>query len=391
MTPSARISAAIDILDDILAGGPAEKVLTRWARANRYAGSGDRAAIRDHVFSALRCKRSFAYLGGGETGRGLMVGAAFALGWDRNTLFTGDKYAPAPLTGSEATPPDLALAPQAVRLDCPDWLYVHFQQSLGDQTASVLQSLQRRAPVFLRVNLGKTDVEGARAALLDEAIATARHELAATALEVLDKPRRVAQSAAYRDGLVELQDAASQAVVQALPLATGQKVLDYCAGGGGKTLAMAARAEIELTAHDLAPQRLRDLPERAKRAGVEVAIHDARELSGKEFDLVLCDVPCSGSGAWRRAPDAKWSLTPERLEDYIKTQAQVMDTASQYVNEGGRLAYVTCSLFQQENQAQTAGFLARNGAWRLLSDQQFTPLMGGDGFYVAIFERVPLV
>jgi 16S rRNA (cytosine967-C5)-methyltransferase len=391
MTPAARVSAAIDILDDILAGGPAEKVLTRWGRANRYAGSGDRAAIRDHVFSALRCKRSFAYLGGGETGRGLMVGASFALGWDRNALFTGEKYSPAPLTNQEASPPDLTTAALAVQLDCPDWLYDHFQQSLAEQTVAVLQSLQRRAPVFLRVNLGKADIDSARDALLADGIATAPHPLAETALEVLENPRRVAQSAAYRDGLVELQDAASQAVVQTLPLAAGQNVLDYCAGGGGKTLAIAARADVRLSAHDLSPQRLRDLPARAKRAGVEVAIADAETLAGKKFDLVLCDVPCSGSGAWRRAPDAKWSLSPESLGDYIKTQAQVMDKACEYVSAGGGLAYVTCSLFRHENQAQTTAFLARNPAWRLVLDRQFTPLMGGDGFYVAIFERVQLV
>ncbi len=387
MTPPARIAAAIDILDLILSGTAAEKVLTGWGRRNRYAGSGDRAAIRDHVFSALRCKQSYAYLGRALSGRGLMVGWAHANGVDIDTIFTGAKYAPDVLSDGEKQAPELTDAKRGIHLDCPDWLLPKFEKTAGKDTDAILKSLQRRAPLFLRVNTKKTDLASLREILEKDGINTSLHPLSGTALEVTKNPRKVAQSAAYKDGLVEVQDVASQAVVDFLPLFDGQNVLDYCAGGGGKTLAMAARADVLLTAHDSDADRMGDLPARAERAGIAVGLVPGDELKDKSFDLVLCDVPCSGSGSWRRSPDSKWLLTSDRLTELVNLQADILLNASKLVTKNGVLAYVTCSLFEEENGLQIKDFIARNSGWLAEKTRQFSPLEGGDGFFVALLRR----
>ncbi|MGI1661656.1 RsmB/NOP family class I SAM-dependent RNA methyltransferase [Palleronia sp. KMU-117] len=391
MTPAARIAAAIGLLDLWLGGEPAERALTNWARANRFAGSSDRAAIRDHVFDAIRCRRSFAALGGAETGRGLMLGALRAAGADPAGVFTGAGFAPAPLASDEVASgrPWEALSPLE-RLDCPDWLAPPLEDSLGDDFAAVMAALRSRAPVFLRVNLGRADRDAAVRALATEGITARPHPLAATALEVTEGARRIRGARAYVDGLVELQDAASQAVVEALgPAPTGAaRTLDYCAGGGGKTLALAAAGWGPVFAHDADPGRMRDLPERAARAGVQVGvIAPGRVAPQGPFDLVLCDVPCSGSGAWRRQPEAKWALTPEALGRLCRVQSDILDAAAGLVAPGGRLAYATCSMLRAENEDQAAAFLARSPGWRLLAQRRWSPLEGGDGFGLSIFAR----
>lgn len=382
MTPAARLSAAIAILDAVLAGEPAERALTNWARASRFAGSGDRQAVRDHVFDALRCRRSFAALGGAESGRGLMIGALRAAGVDPEGLFTGEGHAPPPLAEAERAPPRPMAEAEA--LDCPDWLAPRLRASLGDDFAPVMALMRQRAPVFLRANAARTSREAAIAALAAEGIASRPGPLAATAIEVTGQPRRIAGSAAYREGLVELQDAASQAVVEALPLAPGERVLDYCAGGGGKSLALAAGGA-RVTAHDAAPTRMRDLPERARRAGVRIDL--AEGVPRGRFPLVLLDVPCSGSGSWRRAPEGKWRLDPARLAALEAVQAEILAKAAPLVAPGGHLAYATCSLLDGENGVQVEKFLSSTGGWRLKFQRRFTPLEGGDGFYLAVMEQ----
>lgn len=377
MTPGARAAAAIAVLDRVLAGEPAEKALTNWGRANRYAGSGDRAAVRDIVYDALRQRRSAAALGGGLTGRGLVLGLARALG--QEGWFSGEGHAPPPPGPTET---GVQLDAEAA-LDLPGWLIPALRDSLGPDLEPVAIALRTRAPVFLRVNLTKGDLAAAEAALAAEGILARPHPLATTALEVVENARKVQTSRAYQDGLVELQDASSQAVVEALPLADGRTVLDHCAGGGGKTLAMAARARLRLFAHDAAPGRMADLPDRARRAGAKVTLTDRPEAVGP-FDLVLVDAPCSGSGSWRRDPEGKWRLTPQHLEETRKTQAQILDRVAPLVRKGGVLAYATCSLLRSENHDQVRDFLARTPGWTLDREQVFTPLQGGDGFYLAI-------
>lgn len=395
MTPGARAPAAIGILDAVLAGEPAERALTRWARASRFAGSGDRAAVRDLVFDALRCRRShLARSGqGAETGRALILGGAVAAGQDPDALFTGVGHAPPALSADEraalAAAPDLAGLPDALRHDLPDWLEAPFRQSLGDDFATVMEISRQRAPVFLRVNLARIDRAAAIAALAAEGIAADPGPLADSCLRVTAGAARVRTAAAYRDGLVELQDAASQAAVAMLPRAGVRRVLDYCAGGGGKTLALAALLpDASYVAHDADPRRMADLPARAARAGARVAIRDTAALAAEPpFDLVLLDVPCSGSGTWRRSPEAKWRLTPAALDRLVATQAAILAQGAALAGPGGRLAYLTCSLLDVENRAQVERFVAGSPEWRIAGQRQFTPRDGGDGFFVAVLER----
>lgn len=387
MTPAARYAAAIDILDKILAGEAAEKALTNWARSNRFAGSGDRHALRDIVFDTLRCKRSYGCLGGALTGRGLVLGALRAAEIPPETVFSGTGYAPAVLSPDEATsgaePTDLAA------LDCPDWLAPQLQHSLGQDFAPVMQLLQTRAPVFLRANLRKTTRAAAARTLANEGIKTEISTMAETALEVTENPRKVQNSSSFQSGFVELQDAASQAIVEDLPLSAQMRVLDYCAGGGGKSLAMAGLCEAHYFAHDISPGRMKDLPLRAKRAGADVKLLATDKLASVGgFDLVLVDAPCSGSGSWRRAPEAKWSLTQDRLTELCRIQADVLDKASALVAAGGSLAYATCSLLNAENGDQVQAFLNRNPNWIAVSNRVLTPLDGGDGFFIALLKRV---
>ena len=384
MTPGARLAAAIDILDRVLAGANAEQALTNWGRASRFAGSGDRLAVRDVVYDSLRCLRSCAGLGGGMTGRGVVLGLLRAQGIDPATLFTGDGHAPAPLTEAEFAPP----APLAdlAALDCPDWLAPALRASLGADFTAVMQALRVRAKVFVRVNTLKSTPGDAIASLAADGITACAHGLSTTALEVTVNARKLSASAAFLSGAVEVQDAASQAVVDALPLRDGMRVLDYCAGGGGKTLAMAARARLKLTAHDIDPRRMGDLPARAARSGVRVTLSQTSDLP-RNFDLVLADAPCSGSGSWRRAPQSKWTLTPDRLEDLTRMQDQVLDAAATLVAPGGWLAYATCSLLDVENADRVSAFSARQSGFGPPQSLRFLPTMGGDGFFLALMQR----
>lgn len=387
MTPAARIAAAIELLDRILAPEPVERALSNWGRRNRYAGSKDRAALRDLVFDALRCRRSFAALGGAETGRGLMIGALRAQGHDVDEFFSGARYAPATLTEDESAagaPP----AAEGVVLDCPDWLLPYLRSSLGSDADSVLQALRQRAPVFLRVNSRKASRETAMAALSDDGITTMPHPLSLSALQVVDGARRIRASQVFTSGVVELQDAASQAASDLVPLSDGARMLDLCAGGGGKTLAVAGRVRGRFWAHDINPARMTDLPERATRAGVDVACITTDDLaSASPFDLVLVDAPCSGSGSWRRDPQGKWALTPERLSELCEIQADLLRRAAGYLRPGGELIYMTCSLLDEENGHQVERFMNAHAGWTHRCARKFTPLDGGDGFYFSRLTR----
>lgn len=380
MTPGARAAAAIAVLEAILLGKPAEVALTNWGRANRYAGSGDRAAVRDIVFDVLRCRLSCAVRGGSAGARCLVLGWARERGME--SLFDGQGHAPAP-----AGPDETGAEPEGlVALDCPDWLDAPLRQGLGAEFPAVMAALRARAPVFVRVNLTRLSREAAAEVLAAEGIEAVAHPLAASALEVRTGARKLQQGRAYADGLIEFQDAASQAVVEMLPLRDGMAVLDLCAGGGGKTLAMAARARLRLAAHDADPRRMADLPVRAARAGAELRLVERPETAGP-WDLILTDVPCSGSGSWRRDPEGKWALTPARLESLITVQAGIMDRAAAMLGPGGVLGYATCSMIEAENGAQIAAFRARHPGWDLVAERRFTPLEGGDGFFGAVLRR----
>lgn len=379
MKDAARLSAAIMVLDRILEGVPVEQALTNWGRASRFAGSGDRAAVRDLVFDAFRCQRSYAALGGSATGRGLVLGGVRARNGDL-ALFSGEGHAPTAIAVNEA-----GQAPEgAAALDCQDWLLPLMQDSLGADAEAVLLALRARAPVYLRVNSLRATVAQAIAALAEDGIATAAVVNVRNALEVTENARKIHTSKAYSLGFVELQDASSQAVIDALPLRHGMRVLDYCAGGGGKTLALAAAVSGPVDAHDIAPRRMADLPERAKRAGATVQV--VSQPKGV-YDLVLADAPCSGSGSWRRDPQGKWALTPERLVALNAEQTAVLTAAARYVRPAGMLAYATCSLLRAENHDQISAFLAQNAGWAEVACHVWTPVSGGDGFFLSMLER----
>tara|TARA_R110002124_G_scaffold114463_17_gene269047 strand:- start:4178 stop:5341 length:1164 start_codon:yes stop_codon:yes gene_type:complete len=386
MTPAARYAAAIVILDRAMAGAPAERELTSWARGNRFAGSKDRAAIRDIVYDGLRNLRSYQHASGLDGARGVIVGQLIALDIDILDVFNGLGYAPLPLSGEEmvVVKRDKREMSRAVALDIPDWLEPVFD---GDDD---YMRLKNRAPIDLRVNLKKATREQAASSLLRDGIETDPVDGVVSALRVRGQTRKIPMAAAYINGTVELQDAGSQALVAAMNIPDGGRVLDYCAGGGGKTLAMASVASktTQFQAYDLDQDRLKALSERAARAGVHVELLQNDPVGQSQtFDLVVLDVPCSGSGAWRRNPDAKWKLTQERLNELVLMQAKILSDAQPLVAQGGQISYMTCSLFQRENELQVKDFLLQNPDWVARISHIFGLKDGNDGFFISILER----
>jgi len=387
MTPAARQAAAIDILDRWREGQSIEAVLTSWSRASRYAGSKDREAVRDLVFRAVRQWRSASVFGGGTSGRALMLGLARAEGGEPQG-WTGETYTPVALSEDErarcADPiPEMT---RGEHLDCPDWLLPKFGAALGAQTDATLTLMRDRAPVFARVNLAKTTVEVVIPELADEMITASAHPLAETALEITGNPRRLRNSEAYLEGFVELQDVASQAISLdfARHVPDGATVLDFCAGGGGKALALAALG-LRVSAHDIAPARMRDLPSRAARAGVSISV--LTDTAEGQWQAVLADAPCSGSGSWRRAPEAKWAFTPERLDELTSIQDSILSECAALTAPAGVMGYATCSLLREENEDRVNAFLSSHPDWSVVFQRRLGPLDGGDGFFLAILQR----
>jgi len=301
MTPSARYAASINILDKIIAGAPAERELTIWARGNRFAGSKDRAAIRDLVFDSLRNLRSYAHLSGLSGARGVFVGRLISKNEEIESIFNGQGYGPVCLTDIEKNAVNTKKndMPYAVQMDIPDWLSEKFGNI---HNYNILKS---RAPIDLRVNIKKISLKSAISELKKDNIETETLNLVDTALRVQGETRKIPQTKLYLNGLIELQDAGSQALVAHLDCPKNGKVLDYCAGGGGKTLAIASRIfnDVSFSAYDKNQSRLKELKIRAQRADIKVDLLKNDPVTGiKKYDLVVVDVPCSGSGSWRRSP-----------------------------------------------------------------------------------------
>lgn len=381
MTPGARYAAAIEVLDAWRAGSPAEQSLTRWARGARYAGSKDRAAVRDHVYDVLRRAGSCAAMGRGEDGRAMVLGLVRLQGGDPAQVFTGEGHAPAPLTPAEADFDTVLANP---KLDVPSWTLPLLQARAPHSLDALLEGFSQRAPLWVRVNLRRGSREDAQAALARDGLVTRADPDVATALEVTEGARKLRLSSAYETGLVEPQDLSVQWAMARVIWPEKGCILDYCAGGGGKSLAVADRTKARIVAHDAIPRRMADLEARAVRAGVSVEQRATASLpSVGPFDLVLTDVPCSGSGTWRRDPEAKWRLTPDALADLVALQAEILDHAAALVRPDGQLVYMTCSLFEAENEAQISNFLARHPAWRLEAQHLDTSLTASDGFFSA--------
>ena len=432
MTPAARIADAIDALARIEAEErPAEGLLRGIFRSRRYIGAKDRRAISDLVYGVLRHVARLDWWIARVTGRsgaarsrviaelGLCLGASPD---ELSALFDGSTYHPPALE-----PAELGLAealeggqldhpeqPLEVRGEMPAWLLPMVARCLGDDLEGELRALSAPAPLDLRVNPAKSDRAAVRQALSEEGITSEPCVLSPLGLRVEGR-HTLPSLASYRDGWFEVQDEGSQLVALLTDARPGQAVLDLCAGAGGKTLALAAAmaGEGRLVALDLDLRRLERARPRLARAGAtDVELRGVSpddpwlgEQAGT-FDRVLVDAPCSGSGAWRRQPDARWRLTLERLADYRRSQEQSLDMAAPLVGPGGRLIYATCSLIESENQAQCTTFLARHDGFRPLSaakvwrevlgsdglcDDDYLVLTparhGTDGFFVALFER----
>ena len=438
MTPGARIAAAIDILEALAAGTrPADDVAADYFRRRRYIGSKDRAQVSRHVYSVLRHRATLDWWVD-RAGKGdiriaprsrIMAALAIAEGEPETEIvasFDGGRFRPAALApAEEQLVHGLAgrslrhpAMPRAVANDVPDWLLRYLEAVYGGRLEEEMAALNATAPVDLRVNLIKTDRAGAIGSLAAEGVRAEPTPWSPAGLRLLERVP-LSGLAAFKDGLIEVQDEGSQLAALLLGAKPGMRVVDFCAGAGGKTLALAAAMKNrgKIVACDTAGWRLDRSGQRLRRAGASNverhALASERDpwvkRHAKSFDRVLVDAPCLGVGSWRRNPDAKWRSTPQDLAELEVRQHDILASAARLVKPGGRLAYVTCSLLREENEAQAERFLAETPDFALLpiaqawqetigtpcpADGDFlrlTPAQHGtDGFFVAVFEREKL-
>ena len=385
MTPGAHIAAAIEVLDQILAGKNAEVSLIKWGRSNRFAGSGDRYAIRDIVYDALRQKNSLTKRSKNISGRSWIIALLKKREVNLDEYFGATRYSPPKIKKWE-----LELLPienESDLYDIPDWLWPKWKASLGIKAIEVANTLKERANIFLRVNIIKGTRQDAIQALEKDGILSKFHPTVSTALIVNKGTRKIKNSEAYNIGLVELQDASSQASVLKLNIDQNGPILDFCAGGGGKSLALSAYLNKPIFAYDANFERMKDLPNRARRSGANIRIIKSNDLKKSHYGLVFCDVPCSGSGSWRRDPEGKWSLTLQDYERLLSLQKDILATASQLVKPNGNLVYATCSILKDENKAQIQKFIDKTNDWALKKEKFNIPSELGDGFYFSILKR----
>jgi 16S rRNA (cytosine967-C5)-methyltransferase len=395
MTPSARLSAAVEVLADIDARHrPAAEALRDWGLSHRFAGSSDRAAISGIVYDALRRKSSTACMMGEASPRANVLGMLkLERGLDGVAiarLFDGSRFAPEPMTEAEERALSTGLpegVPAYVRGDYPEWLDPYFERVFGAERAEEGLALARRAPLDLRVNTLKSDRDKAAAELSHLKPAPTpwspvglRIVLAADA-----KSPAIHAEPAFLKGLIEIQDEGSQLVAHLAGAKSGEQALDLCAGGGGKTLALAAAMgnHGQIYATDADKRRLAPIHERLERADVRnVQVRTPRGDAdpvrdlGNQIDLVLIDAPCTGTGTWRRNPDAKWRMRPGALEQRNKEQVNVLDRAARLVKPGGRIAYVTCSVLREENDDAVVAFVARNPAFTVIAPSEVLARLG---------------
>ena len=403
MRDGGRLSAAIGVLADIeTRHRPAKLALKGWGLDARYAGAKDRAFVSGLVMDVLRRRRSLAWMMDDGSDRAAVVGAlAFVWNWpvERIAAAAEETHGPGALTEAErarlAAPVDLETAPPPVRGDYPDWLDPHMTRVFGEDRALEGAALATRAPLDLRVNTLKTDLARALKALAPFNPETPG--LVAGALRILaplasERAAAVETAPEFERGWFEVQDLGSQWAATMAGDIRGKQVLDLCAGGGGKTLALAAAMANtgQLYAYDSDARRLTDTVRRAQRAGVRnlqvrSPIH-ADALAGLEgrMDVVFVDAPCTGSGTWRRHPDTKWRVTPEQLARRMSEQDAVLREAATFAKPGGLIVYVTCSLFAEESEDRVAALVSDDPSIKVGSQRRLTPREDGcDGFFAA--------
>ncbi len=388
MTPAARVQAGIEVLDLVIAaarnnGAPADRIIAEWFRTRRFAGSGDRRAVRELVYSAIRACGEVPHSGRAAMLRLAQSDAALA------ALFDGSPHAPEPAQ------PDERYAAGGI---APKWLTRQLAASGIDGAEA--EALLGRAPLDVRIN----KLKAGTLALPEPGEACAApgglRFAPGTAVDQWD---------AFKSGAIEVQDAGSQLACLSVAARPDELIIDLCAGAGGKSLSLAASMDNRGTiiACDTDRRRLSQLPPRAERAGASIVttqlLDTGRELQSLDgwlgrADAVLVDAPCSGTGTWRRNPEARWRLTADGLTRLVLLQSRLLDLAASLVRPGGRLIYVTCSLLDREGAQQAADFLARHGAWRARPPSipagaahgaglRLTPAHNStDGFFIACFD-----
>jgi len=424
-----RIAAAIEILEDMeRRKRPASEALKGWALDHRFAGAGDRAAIGNLVYDALRKRASHAHRMGSDSPRALVLSVAVN-DWNQdmkslNQDFSSDRFAPESISEAEAASlcSDSAFdgARDHIKADVPEWLTASLARGFGSDWIAQGQGMTTRPPLDMRVNSLKSNADRVKKSLAR--FAPLSCATAPEGLRIVSGPRdartaNVQADEGYQKGWFEIQDEGSQLVALLSGAKAGQQVLDLCAGAGGKSLAMAAAMgnSGQIFAYDADRNRLAPIHERLKRNGVrnvQVRNPDAGALDdlAARMDRVVVDAPCTGTGTWRRRPDTKWKLTPDQLEARMAEQAAVLDEAVRFVRPGGALIYITCSILPEENDDQIEAFLKRHEDFALGNlvvrwDELFarssarpvssngktltlTPASTDtDGFYCALLER----
>jgi len=435
MRDGAKIAAAIEILETLEAQHrPVKDAVRDWGKAHRFAGSGDRAWIGGLVLDALRHKSSVSHAMQDDSARALAIGTVGRIwnmsGDEINETFSGDDHAPAMIAMAEreGLERDISDAPLHIRGDFPIWLEKSFERAFGETAEAEGQALSSRAPVDLRVNHLKVGFDKAFKDVASKLKAANQSQLVSSGIRIAQTDPRGKAAAAesipsYGKGWVEVQDTGSQLAALAAAPKNGMQILDYCAGAGGKTLALSAMLENtgQVHAWDLDWRRLRAIWPRLKRSGTRnVQVHDGKEdVVLKDFvgkmDVVFCDAPCTGTGTWRRRPDAKWRLRERALETRTGEQDVVLEGAQKYLKPGGRLLYVTCSFLPEENEDRITAFLAKHDDFKTVpalevliasgglaegAVERLEPFVGNhgalqlspgrtdtDGFYICVLEK----
>lgn len=391
-----RLAAAIEVLDDIATRRrPAAEALKDWGVSHRFAGSGDRAAIGNLVYDGLRWRSSSAFFADDDDTR-LALLAMVQRRWEMSAeelrqKLTGDPHAPEPLTQTQSVAIEarvLNAAPDHVQADVPQWLAPRLEETFGPTWIDEARASALRPPLDLRVNRLKADRAKVAGALRKFGARDARYAADGLRIPPTQREQRhpnVQVEPAFLKGWFEIQDEGSQLAAAMVGSQPGNKVLDLCAGAGGKTLALSASMNNkgQIFATDADRGRLAPIYERSKRAGTRnvqirptgVSLDD---LAGK-LDAVVIDVPCTGTGTWRRRPDAKWRMRPEAVAVRAGEQADLLDSAADFTRPGGRLVYITCSMLAEENTSQIASFLSRRGDYQAVAPAAVAATAGLDG------------
>lgn len=400
MKREARLQAVIELAENVWKSTAcADNAVRGYMKNRRYIGGGDRKEISRVFWDMSRMLGRLRALDAELTPRKALIGYLFYTGESRESIraaFSGGQYAPYPTEADEAAFLDsLPAALPDISFEAPEFL----RNVISRET---LEALSRPAPLDLRVNTLKTTRDDVLEILKNDGIHAEKTPYAPTGVRVLDRPD-LRRHAVIENGLADVQDEGSQLVSLLSGAQAGETVVDWCAGAGGKTLALSAmmnnRGRID--AVDYYPQRMKDLPERVRRAGCEnVRILEQYPTRPELYDLVLLDAPCSGSGTWRRQCYLKWRTTPESVREIAATQAQILNNAAPFVKKGGRLVYVTCSLLARENDLQIQAFLKAhpeyvlddlsaefNALTGVQTDAQTVSIrpetLGTDGFFIA--------